>query len=138
MSEKTMRGSVTKGLKSLDATAVENRVGPGTPDVNCTRGWIELKWLKRWPSNAEKSAVKLDHFTPQQRNWLRRRWVRGGNSFLLLQAGREWLLFDGLWASRWVGRVSRPELRKGCIGHWPNGMNYEELKVCLNRKTTGA
>jgi hypothetical protein len=132
MSEQTMRNRVVKALKPLDARSVENRVGPGTPDVNYIGGWVELKWMKRWPKNADTSPVLLDHFTPQQRAWLRLRWKRGGRAYLLLQVGKEWLLFEGPWAAANLGRVTRPELRKGAIGSWMNGLKAQELTALFS------
>ena len=119
-------------LKALDAVRVENRVGPGTPDVECVEGWIELKQLPRWPKNADTSPVLIEHFTKQQRVWLARRWaVYEGDAWLLLKVRHEWFLFAGAWASKYVGRVTRPVLREGAHGYWPRGLNEKELQQCL-------
>jgi hypothetical protein len=127
MSEGDQRGRIVKALRTLDAFAVENRVRPGTPDVNYIDGWIELKWIRRWPRNADASFVHLDHFTPQQRLWLKTRWRKGGRSFLLLQANQtDWLLFDGETAAQVVGRVTRPELYQRALATW-KGLNEKEL-----------
>lgn len=133
MSEQTQRGRVIRALRPLHAKSVENRVGPGTPDVNYIEGWIELKWLRRWPRNAEASPVLIEHFTPQQRVWLRRRWELGGNAHLLLQVGHEWLLFRGDVAAEHVGRVTRPELYRLAAHRWTKGLRDEELRECLTR-----
>lgn len=131
MSEGDQRGRVVKALRHLDAMAVENRVRPGTPDVNYIGGWVELKWVRRWPKNAEDSVVKIDHFTPQQRVWLKTRWRRGGRAFLLLQAaGQDWLLFDGETAAQAVGRVTRPQLFERALVSW-KGLNEKELASWL-------
>ncbi len=131
MSEQTMRHSVTSGLKPLDAIAIENRVGSGTPDVNYIEGFIELKWLGRWPRSEER-VVTIPHFTTQQRNWLRRRQRRGGDAWLLLQVHHEWLLFTGLVAAEHVGNTSVVELRELAHRRWDKGMKYKELIECLN------
>ena len=133
MSEQGMRGRINKILKLQDAVSVENPAYPGTPDINYVEGWLELKWMKRWPKNCDKSPVLIEHFTPQQRAWLLRRWKRGGNAFLLLQVGREYLLFNGRIASEIVGRADRDTLRQNVVGHWMNGLNTEEFKRCLDR-----
>ena len=112
--------------------AVENKALPGTPDVEYIGGWIELKWMRRWPQNADESAVLIPHFTPQQRAWLKLRWRRGGRCHLLLQVGREWQLFDGDVAAQEVGRATRQRLQAVARNTWLNGMNYEELKKCLS------
>ncbi len=125
-----MRGRVVRALRELDAVAVENRVYPGTPDVNYVEGWVELKWLPRWPKGSEEAPVRVKHFTPQQRVWLKRRWRKGGNAYLLLQAGRDWLLFDGLTAALHLGKVSQPRLRELALAVWPK-LDEQELKKWL-------
>ena len=126
-----MRHSVTSGLRPLDAIAVENRIGTGTPDVNFIGGWVELKWLRRWPRSEER-VVTISHFTIQQRNWLKRRWRRGGACWLLLQVHHEWLLFTGDVAAAHVGRASTLWLRELAYRRWDKGMKYKELIECLN------
>lgn len=130
-SESNQRGIVVRALKSLDAVSVENRVYPGTPDVNYIGGWIELKCIARWPRNSDVSEVKVDHFTPQQRVWLKRRWRKGGRAFVLLQANKvDWLLFDGETAAQILGRAPRPVLFERCLKSW-KGFNAEELRTWL-------
>lgn len=127
MSEGDMRGKVIRALRCLDAWAVENRVKPGTPDVNYIGGWVELKWLRRWPKNASISPVKVDHFTNQQRICLKQRWRKGGRSFMLLQAaGPNWLLFDGETAAQIVGRATMGELYQRALT-FMNPFDQEEL-----------
>lgn len=135
MSEQTMRQRVNRALFGLDPMSVENPVNPGTPDVNFIEGWIELKWLRRWPR--ENSTVTIRHFTNQQRVWLRRRHFHGGRAWLLLQAGQEWLLFDGTTASQFVGRVSKRQLLEVCRRHWKYGLIDSELREVVNEQKTG-
>ena len=98
----------------LDPVRVENPIHPGTPDVNlCDGRWIELKCIHEWPARA-KTNVRIDHFTPQQRTWLYRRWkFAPGSTFLLLEviADRQWLLFDGNVAAKTVGRGTTTDHR---------------------------
>ena len=69
--ESTMRARVVKALRSLHAVSVENGVGVGTPDVNCTTCWIELKAVtKANIPKREDTPVRLPHFTQQQKIWL--------------------------------------------------------------------
>jgi hypothetical protein len=93
---------------------VENPIHPGTPDVNLANGfWIELKCILGWPVRAS-SAVRIPHFTPQQRVWLYQRWKYApGSTFLLLEvrSDRQWLLFDGNVATKVVGRSTTSEHR---------------------------
>ena len=129
MAESHMRGRVVRILRRHDAVAVENRVYPGTPDVNYIEGWVELKWLPRWPKGVGE-PVRVKHFTPQQRVWLRRRWRRGGRAYVLLQVAQDWLLFDGATAADHLGRVSRERLFELALKTWRK-LDEEELRVWL-------
>jgi len=112
--EQNQRKVLIKALnkRGQDATSVENPAGPGTPDVQHIDGWLELKFLEAWPKRAE-TTVRIEHFSPQQRVWLLRRYMacekRGtdhGQAFLLLYVAetREHLLFDGKTAARRVAK----------------------------------
>lgn len=113
MSEAHYRKEVViPGLKKLgaDPIAVENgRCHPGTPDVNWTHGWIELKVNPAWPARAS-TLVKFETFTKQQRIWLRNRWNAGGSAYLLARVGRNHLLWTGSDAADFVGIVDREKL----------------------------
>jgi len=116
----------------LDAMAVENPCLPGTPDVECIPGWIELKILTHWPKVS--GAVKLPKFRPGQRIWLRRRAAAGGSCWLLLRVRSDWLLFEGGYAARMVGHVSREELYRNAKATWSSKQNMkEDLPRCLSR-----
>lgn len=104
-------------MAGLDPVRIENMVTVGVPDVNYTRGWIELKAIRGWPKR-ETTIVKLDHFMPQQRGWLVRRRQAGGRAFVLLSVGDEWILFDGAVAAIYLGRVTKAELFGHCLQHW--------------------
>ena len=132
MSEQGQRRRVLRALKPLHAVPVENPAKPGTPDVNYIEGWIELKWLRRWPAR-EETIVRLEHFTVQQRRFLRDRWQRGGRCWLLLQVGREWLLFTGQDAHDYVGQMSRGGLYRCARVRWESGLIDEDLRKCLTR-----
>lgn len=126
-----MRQRVTRGLRDLNAIAVENPVLPGTPDVNYIEGWIELKWLRTWPQQG--GIVRIPHFTPQQKVWHYKRRRAGGQSWFLLQCKREWLLLDGAVAAMVVNKATRDELITASARHW-NGMMWDELIQWLLRK----
>jgi hypothetical protein len=127
MSEADMRRTLIGSLRALDAVPVENRVGPGTPDINYIGGWMELKWLRSWPKQP-KTPVKLDHpLLPEQRAWLARRCRRGGQVWLMLQCRREWLLFWGETAAVIIGNVNKSDLLHHVTRYWPNGLNEQEL-----------
>jgi hypothetical protein len=131
MSEAGMRRKLVDSLRVLDAVPVENRVGPGTPDVNYSEGWIECKWLRHWPRKFE-TPVALDHpLLPEQRAWLQRRRKRNGAAWVMLQCRREWFLFDGAIAAQYLGYVTRDELCKLATKWWPDGLNEMELVEVL-------
>jgi hypothetical protein len=121
-----MRHKVVGALRPLDSVSVENACRSGTPDVNFTDGWIELKQLAKRPQRAA-TCVRLPHFTPQQRVMLRRRWHTGGKAFVLLLIDGEWLLFDGCWAARFLGDVDYGTLTLHALAHWVTGLNETEL-----------
>jgi hypothetical protein len=138
VSEYGFRQQVVKELKKQrqDPISVENHSYPGTPDVNCIRGWIELKYLPAWPKLPE-TPIKIDHFTPQQRNFLRRRWKAGGGAWLLLRVGsrgtQENLLFLGPEASDFIGLVNREKVEGLAVLHTFGRIKGSELLDALNR-----
>ena len=127
-----MRSRVTKALKPLDGIAVENPVRPGTPDVNYVEGWIELKWLRTWPVNAD-TVVQVKHFTSQQRVFHLRRRQAGGRSFVLLQCRREWILLLGEVAALNLGHCTREELHELAYKKWTDGLVQKELVECVSK-----
>lgn len=123
-----MRQRFCKALRSVDAVPIENKLAKGTPDVEFIGGWAELKWLPRWKKNSETSPVLIPHYTKEQRLWARRRYRRGGISLLVLQVGKEWMIFEPPFSVDQIGRTAtRPDLIKNAIQYWPNGLNNWEL-----------
>lgn len=114
----TMRKTVVRLLKPLHAVSVENGMThPGTPDVSYAGGWIENKAMEHWPVKPE-TPLRVDHFTPQQRIFLIRRRKAGGRAFLLLTVERDWLLFDGDTAARFLGTSTKAELLPMALATW--------------------
>ncbi len=103
---------------------VENRVERGTPDVNfCLpegiEGWIELKAVPRWP--VRDGPLRVDHFTKDQRWWLRKRAKYGGRAGLLLRVDsgpKMYLLLPGEWAAEELGEVTRDVLEVNALVTW--------------------
>lgn len=113
-------------IRRLDPVRIESPITPGVPDVNYANGWIELKWVARWPPR--EGPLRVDHFTQEQRAWLRRRKRAGGRVFLLLKVGtQEWLLFDGAIAAVCIGRSTREQLYEACLARWTRLPKTEEL-----------
>jgi hypothetical protein len=129
MSERKMRTFVTSALRPLHAIAVENPVLPGTPDVNYIEGWIELKWLRAWPKNPA-SIVRIPHFTKQQVVWHFKRRRAGGQSWILIQCRREWLLMDGKDACL-INHLNKEMLIKQCVAYWYAGLGVPEFREIL-------
>ena len=132
MPESSMRRRVVKALWKLDAQPVENSAVPGTPDVECIGGWIELKQLPKWPADPE-GLVRIAHFTRQQRVFHIRRRRAGGSSWFLLQVKREWLLLDGAIAALSIGRVRRRDLYDLAAHRSTGGLRKKELAECISR-----
>lgn len=129
MSEGDMRSKVVRYLKEYDAVAVENPAYPGTPDVNFVEGWWELKWLRNWPKG-EDTIVKFEHYSPQQKIWIRRRHTSGGNVGLLVQCKREWFLFKYPSSQR-VGEMTKTEMFEECAAY-TNKMTKEVMQKWKN------
>ena len=131
MAESDMRKNLCNQLKKLDAFAVENPARPGTPDINFIGGWIECKWLRKWPTRIG-TPVKLDHpLLTGQKVWIRRRNRRNGRAWVMLQCGREWLLFKGDVACDSLGTSTRAELYRHAYAHWTAGLDADELIAIL-------
>lgn len=124
-----MRRVVVDALRPFDAVSVENGARLGTPDVNCTLGWLELKYVAAWPVR-EATALAVDHFTPQQKAWIERRARLGGFVCVVLKVGKEWFILDGAWAARHLGKVDRQKLVEAAEGHW-TVFNKAEFRECL-------
>lgn len=105
--EQQQRQKLNKALNKfkVHAHSVENLALPGTPDCTYIGGRIECKYSVDWPKK-EETTVRWDHYTPQQRAYLREHWYLGGASWLCVQVSktRDWLLFDGETAAKYVGR----------------------------------
>lgn len=131
MSEASMWDRLRPVLQNwnMDPVRVENRVWPGTPDVNTTVGWIELKWDDRWPPKG--GPLALDHVTNEQRIWNLRRWRARGRCWWMLQVGQDWLLLDGWTGAKLLGRSGQLELMLEAA--WYGGSpDAPELRDWLN------
>ena len=109
---------------------VENAARPGTPDVNYSGGWIELKRLLGWPKK-NTTPVRIASYTPQQRIWMRTRWAAGGRVHGLLLVGKEWLLYEGHVAADIWGISTQNVMRKSALGSWPGAPSAKQLVFSL-------
>lgn len=126
MSEYNLRGWFVAALRPLDAVAVENPACPGTPDVNCVLGWIELKHVPAAPARAG-TPVRVDHYTQQQRLWARRRAAAGGMCLMYLQVGNEHFLLDGVTAAFNIGEATMGDLKGLALKTWTGNPKPEDL-----------
>ena len=87
MSEKNFWNNVRNKLP-LKMYRVENSCGKGMPDVHFIQGkksgWIELKFLEKWPRDKINSGLTLN-----QSMWSKEYRKAGGLSYVLLRIGRE-------------------------------------------------
>lgn len=134
MKETSWRTTVVNMLGPLGAFSVENPAHPGTPDINCTAGWIELKKAE-WPARDE-TLVDID-MRAAQRVW-HRRWRRhGGFSWTLCNIDKTWFLHDGRWSADFLGLVPRAEIVSNAIAAWWNGPTAEQLITALIKHRRG-
>jgi len=135
MSESTMRGKIIKLLEPIGAFAVENPALPGTPDVNHYHGWIELKYIRSWPRKGH-TIIRIDHFTTQQKRFLKKRWIGNQDAFLLVQVARfEWCLFQGNNVKPIGKEWNREEFCRHAYKHWTTTVAMErELQCVLSKR----
>lgn len=138
-SEASLWNTLRKNMKDRwKATRVENPAAPGTPDVYYTltdtiwghpMGWLELKHAHSWPKR-ESTILSVDHFTPQQRMFIRIHGKIGANVKLLIQVERDYLLFN--WEnSLLVGNLTKKEMFKECMMYWHPRINFDHLSMYL-------
>lgn len=120
----------------------EDRFSTGIPDVSygiqkLTDGWVELKYLRRLPEFSSKPwDFRLDHFTPEQRNWAEMRTRHGtGRVFLLCRFGEEltaiwnWSRIRGLLGQATLDTV----IRAANAQWWHSPIDFAELELVLAR-----
>lgn len=133
MIERDMRQKLVALLKKdTHAIAVENGgCHPGTPDINCSLGWIECKATNEWPARSS-TPVRLDHpITPGQRIFMHKRARVNGRAWVMLNISGEWLLFDGIIAAEYLGKATRAELYELALRCWKRTPTTEELLEIL-------
>lgn len=117
-------------LKPLHAVAHENPVHPGTPDVDCSLGWLELKE----DDITVEGTVPLRHLTPQQKLFLHMRRRAGGLAVLLVRVFRgqrqSWFVLDGLLAMVAQDRTL-DWWQNQSYKWWPRIPGPGELVACL-------
>lgn len=102
-------------------------------------GWIELKYLPRPPKSRKPWDFKLDHFTPDQRNWLTLRSRTGrGMVFLMCRFGPG---LAAIWSWENLEPVLGVGLFEDILGEasavWgARGINWQSLAEILATSNT--
>jgi len=127
-----MRRWLVSSWRRWHATAVEGVMHPvGFPDISYADGLAELKYLRKAPRDPERPLL-IDHFTPQQRLFLRRRWLADGSAWLILEVHRDAvLLFDGVTAAEIVGKASYTGLKSEARLALPWGRTPEVAQALM-------
>lgn len=131
MSETNMWRNMRKRMHPYweQATRHEDKFASGIADVsfvcNGMHGWLELKKIDAWPKR-KNTIVRCRHYTPEQRNFLRAKGRAGGNTWLFVKIGREYLLIDWVRADLF-GTLNSEDTRALAEYSWSNRMNWEEL-----------
>jgi hypothetical protein len=130
-SEAEAWNALRKNMLPLHPVRIENAAGAGTPDVNYVGGWIEMKYAERWPVRG--GALKLPHYTAQQRGFAMKRIAAGGKCFVMLHIGEtgEWLLFAGNVAALHLGKLPQFELKDKTLCVWKTTPKLKELQKWL-------
>ena len=92
-------------------------------------GWVELKFRGMAPVRPT-TVCKLPHYSDDQRIWLKNKGEAGGMTFLLLQLGRAWLLFDHERCQE-VGYLTSTELFE-TANYWSDGLDPSGLWEAIN------
>ena len=149
MSEKNMWTNVRKKMVPkywAEATRHEDKYQRGIADVSFVQntygeqlskdmriaehGWMELKHKGMAPIRPS-TICRIEHYTDDQRNWLRDKGEAGGMTFLLLQLGRVFLLFDHVGCQN-VGKVVTSDLYDLACWHNANGLDPRALWEAIN------
>ena len=88
----------------IEMYRVENKVSKGMPDIHYVNeaksGWIELKYLPKWPKKRISSGLMLN-----QSLWLENYSKNQGQAWVLIRIGRDFVaLIDGSKAEKLYNR----------------------------------
>jgi hypothetical protein len=135
MREKGVWATLKRGVQGLGLfERVENLLADGMPDVNFVtnrvEGWIELKWVEKWPVKAS-SVVKVG-VKPGQRVWWKKRREMGSNVFVFVRIGDWFGLFDAYAVWDTLGEsLTQEDCRRLAIDSWDGKVNWHEFILAL-------
>lgn len=132
----TMRQQMGANKYWKEATRHEDSISKGIADVSYVsngghHGWIELKKVSQWPAR-DSTILRIDHYTDDQRIWLKQKGRAGGFTWLFLQVARDYLLFDHVGCQE-LGLLNRSSLEERARHVWLKKMDWEMLGWYLNR-----
>ena len=141
MSESTAQSNICKAMKGIWDEHKHNDVVPGVPDLSFSLpgldGWIEIKWAPLPVRPGSKVRVTKGGNSKSwaaQKIWMRKRASRGGACFVLLQVGRQHLLFWHDVAAALLDVVDMDGLEVGASYIWdgvPPGRQFEAALISL-------
>jgi hypothetical protein len=125
MSEKNFWTLLRNNLP-LTMYRVENRVAQGMPDVHYIRegrsGWIELKYIDKWPKKRFVSGLRLN-----QAMWANKYISKEGKSWILIRVGRDFtVLVNGKFARDLFDRPSKKHLMDICSWSKKGNLSTED------------
>lgn len=135
MNEAGLWQYLRKGLSGTwMPTRIESSAGNGVPDVYYSvpgkGGWIELKYIPKWPKRPT-TKVKLP-LRPEQKLWIKQHGELTGRVFVLVRIEDDFFL------------VNHRQIEEACEGwdtadwltkpqnFWPNKIDFKELRSDLN------
>ena len=126
MSEKNFWVLIRTSMKNLKMYRVENRVMKGMPDVHYIRdgnsGWIELKYMSKWPKTRVATGLKLN-----QSLWLKGYDEHKGQCWILFRVGRDFTgLIHGRDAKKIFDRPSRSDFFKMVVYKKTGNMSTQD------------
>lgn len=80
-----------------EATRHEDKFQKGIADVSFCQcgiaGWMELKHVSEWPRR-EKTLVRIPHYSIEQKDFLEKKGIAMGNTWLFVQVEGDFLLYN--------------------------------------------
>jgi hypothetical protein len=111
------------------AVRIEDCLSEGVPDVSygipSAQGWIELKVLYAFPKRPD-TKVKVDHWTSEQKLWMRSRGSISGDVWLFIAVDLEFFLFwwdRALQCENWTA----DEWRSRANGYWKDKIDFNDF-----------
>lgn len=133
MSEANLWKYLARTLGGMwEAQRHEDKHSIGIPDLSYAtdhHGWIELKKIS-CPSLVK--PIKIAHFTPAQKSWVKRFGAKCGHVWVLIQIDRRYLLF-GWWSVDQIGKLTLNELSREAHQYWDEAIDPEEFMSALSR-----